>query len=269
MPSADTGSAIDSHEDAGPEVSNLLWTGGWDSTFRLLELLLVYRQPVQPYYLIDPYRASTLHEIRAMARIRQALRRYSPERAATLLPTRMHSTEDLGRDDATREHYESLKRRRNLGAQYEWLALFVARHDVPDLELSVHSDDKFAFIREVAEKRYTPRTGEYWKVRAQDVPPEVALFRPFAFPMLGCSKVRMREIAHAHGFDDLLDQTWFCHRPIRGRPCGLCAPCGFALDEGMAHRIPASGRLRSRVSPLYAAARRLRRRVAERVPGAR
>ena len=32
----------------------LLWTGGWDSTYRLLDLLLVQKQHVQPYYVEMP-----------------------------------------------------------------------------------------------------------------------------------------------------------------------------------------------------------------------
>src|SRR5688572_33020809 len=34
----------------------LLWTGGWDSTFRLLMLLLVERRAVQSYYIVDRLR---------------------------------------------------------------------------------------------------------------------------------------------------------------------------------------------------------------------
>ena len=58
---------------AGPCV-NLLWTGGWDSTFRLLQLLLLHRVAVAPHYLEDPTRASTQIELETMARIADQLR---------------------------------------------------------------------------------------------------------------------------------------------------------------------------------------------------
>src|SRR5690606_13578695 len=32
---------------------NLLWTGGWDSTFRLLSLVVQQHRCVQPYYVLD------------------------------------------------------------------------------------------------------------------------------------------------------------------------------------------------------------------------
>ena len=50
----------------------LFWTGGWDSTFQLLRLLLDQRAPVVPYYLLRDRRTSTTHELEAMERIRAA-----------------------------------------------------------------------------------------------------------------------------------------------------------------------------------------------------
>lgn len=38
------------------QTHHLLWTGGWDSTFRVLQLLLCSRDAVQPHYIIDPER---------------------------------------------------------------------------------------------------------------------------------------------------------------------------------------------------------------------
>ena len=45
---------------------NLLWTSGWDSTFRLLQLVVEQKVSVQPIYIIDTGRASTLTEIKSM-----------------------------------------------------------------------------------------------------------------------------------------------------------------------------------------------------------
>ena len=52
---------------------HLLWTGGWDSTFRLLQLLLQQRVPVVPHYLVDDTRPSAQTELRTMACIRDRL----------------------------------------------------------------------------------------------------------------------------------------------------------------------------------------------------
>ena len=42
-------------------IKKVLWTGGWDSTFRVLYLVLVEKCQVQTYYIIDPFRWSLVH----------------------------------------------------------------------------------------------------------------------------------------------------------------------------------------------------------------
>ena len=52
---------------------NLLWTGGWDSTFRLLDLVLIKKKTVQPHYILDPDRLSTGMELKTMKDIKWVL----------------------------------------------------------------------------------------------------------------------------------------------------------------------------------------------------
>lgn len=47
---------------------NILWTGGWDSSYRMVELSRRLVQ-VQPIYVYGEGRASEKYEIRAMNRI--------------------------------------------------------------------------------------------------------------------------------------------------------------------------------------------------------
>jgi hypothetical protein len=49
--------------------ANLLWTGGWDSTFQLLQLLFIHRRRVTPYYLVDEESPSLSIEIRTRKRV--------------------------------------------------------------------------------------------------------------------------------------------------------------------------------------------------------
>ena len=53
---------------------NLLFTGGWDSTFRLLQLS-EYPIIVQPIYIVEYFRASAKHEQRTMRKIIEAVRK--------------------------------------------------------------------------------------------------------------------------------------------------------------------------------------------------
>ncbi len=40
------------YDNAGQQEFNVLWTGGWDSTFRVLDLVLHQKATVQPHYLL-------------------------------------------------------------------------------------------------------------------------------------------------------------------------------------------------------------------------
>lgn len=44
----------------------LLWTSGWDSIFRLLEIILIEKELVQPIYIIDEDRKSLKNELNAI-----------------------------------------------------------------------------------------------------------------------------------------------------------------------------------------------------------
>ena len=89
----------------------LLWTGGWDSTFRLIQLA-VKGAKVQPYYIILEDRRSTLKEIGQMSRIKKDL--------------------------------ELKYKDRFLGGQYPVLSALSDR--VSGLELSIHRDDKAEYF---------------------------------------------------------------------------------------------------------------------------
>jgi len=74
--------------------------------------------------------------------------------------------------------------------------------------------------------------------------------------------VEMKERFIANGFQALMDLTWFCCNPVSGKyPCGVCNPCVYAIEEGMAGRITIRGRLRYHLSVsrrIWSAARKYR-----------
>jgi hypothetical protein len=228
-------------------VVRTLWTGGWDSTFRVCQLVLQHRVPVQPYYVIEPERRSAANEIRAMSEIRKALIALDPAVDGLLRDTIFVVKHDLAEDPDLKVRYERLRARANLGPQYEWLARLAKQRDLDGLELSVHVDDRaHTFITECAEQVETPAGPTYRLPRSRSAE-DIYLFGHFTFPLLEWSKAEMQSYAREHGFLHILNQTWFCFIPIRGRPCGLCDPCHFAMTEGMQHRLTAGGKVRYRL----------------------
>lgn len=232
--------------DAKAEGVKLLWTSGWDSTFQLLRLLLKHRLPVTPYYLEDPTRASTATELRTLQRIRDALCDDFPETRGLLKPLRTFSVAALERDPAISDALRAIRSRLYIGDQYEWLPMFCKQHGLENVELSVHVDDKVqallaSFVCEIGQTQTYP-------YRSYRVDPrhagtaEHTLFRYFRFPLFRMDKRAMAREAGHEGWRRIMDMTWFCHRPVNGKPCGACAPCVYTIEEGLAWRVPRARR---------------------------
>lgn len=248
---------------------NLLWTGGWDSTFQLLRLLIDHSRHVVPHYLVDATRPSTAVELATMQRIREHVSREFPGAAARLLPTQSFEVSQLRRDDAVADAYRILRRQSAIGQQYEWLARFCVQNGIRDMELCIHRDDK---AHRVIEPFVTARTaaGGYSTYRLDtrfEACREYTLFGHFSFPLLDFTKLHMAADAEQRGWTQVMGMTWFCHRPRRDlQPCGHCNPCRYTIEEGLGWRIPVASRIRSGVyarliRPLGSSVKSLLRRL--------
>lgn len=224
---------------------DLLWTGGWDSTFRLLQATLIDERTVQPHYVIDHKRRSVQCEVAAMAAIKDAVTSSFPAARARILPTAFYERCEIPPSPELTAAHRALARSRFLGWQYDWLARLAAWRDIPRLELAIHRDDRaHGFIATLV----TREAGASFSVRDAQAGPAAQLFAAFVFPILDMTKLRMGEIACAHGFDRILELTWFCDSPdARLRPCGACNPCRYTISEGYGRRVPAANRVRGTV----------------------
>jgi len=229
----------DTRDDVAQSVK-LLWTGGWDSTFRLLQLLLRDHVRVIPYYLEDRTRPSTDIEIDTMARIAACLNDEFPHTRELLQPIRRAAVADIEVDDDIARALREIRRRSFIGSQYAWLPAFCREHALDGMELGVHVDDKVqALLRGYVLEVEHPagfRTVRVDSARAGS--PEHTLFGAFGFPLFRVDKRGIERESRAAGWDDIMEMTWFCHRPANGKPCGLCAPCVYTIEEGLARRVP-------------------------------
>lgn len=225
----------------------LLWTGGWDSTYRLLDLVLRQGREVCPHYIVDPDRPGTLHELQAMRAIRHRVAKAQAGRERLIRPTRTTLLDSIGEDPLLTAKFEGLKRRAYLGTQYDWLARYIKERGIRELELCIHADDRAeGFVREHVEQVPEDGTDGYWRVRAAAMQDDIGLFSGFRFPILHLTKCEMRRRAEAAGFKGIMALTWFCHKPIAGQPCGICNPCRYTIAEGLADRLPGRALLRNR-----------------------
>jgi hypothetical protein len=238
--------AEEGHADSLPPV-DLLWTGGWDSSFRLLQLLLQHRREVVPHYLLDPTRASTNAELEAMQRIRSALFEKHPHTRALLKPLSKFDIAGLAADAAITDAFRQLVAERFIGNQYDWLARFRKQLGIAELELAAgHRGGRIQGIigALVMQTRDNGHVSYRIDPRYSDTK-EFSVFGGFSFPLFELDKQETGDIAVEQGWLDILRMTWFCHKPGNGNePCGYCNPCLYAVDEGFGWRIPRRNRIK-------------------------
>lgn len=226
------------------EVKKVLWTGGWDSTFRVLYLVLVDKCPVQTYYIIDPFRWSLVHEFKAMSNIKRALKQKYPELCALLLPTLYFDKTEVGENLHLSASYDGLKER--LGGQYEWLSIWADQFGLSEIELVIERSDSVVGCRSVISNYLSEDENGYRVIDAKfKGTPVYDLFHNFSFAITDIYKVDMRRIAEEYDFLDILDLSWFCHRPTYfSKPCGTCNPCKNTYEKGLGDRLGLYGKFK-------------------------
>ena len=233
---------------------NLLWTGGWDSTFQLLQLLLIYKCNVSPFYLIHEERPSTSIEIKTMKDIKNSIIEKYPYTKYLLFPTQYHAVGDILPDSEITTAYRSILKECHIGSQYEWLARFCKEKKIKDMQLSVEKPFKSKENNLMVEFENMLIKGEINSQTVYRFDPKnknsdiFKVFKYFVFPIRMFTKIQMNEISIEKGWKKIMDLTWFCHNPTRNKkPCGICSPCQQKINSGLGRKIP----LIQRVKFLY------------------
>ena len=215
---------------------NILWTGGWDSTFRITQLAQ-RNVDIQPYYLLCG-RNSEAYELNAISTITKLIRD-KRSTTCTLHDIITVAIDQSDSDAEISESYNAMRRIKPFGIQYDWLARLAK--DVKGLELAIHLDDKaVAVIKEFGNvaKRYHEDIGSYFVLDSERSTPDAQrVFGNFHFPLLEYTKIGMKKEAEEGGYIDLMNRTWFCYFPVDGEPCGICNPCVYSIEEGMGYRF--------------------------------
>jgi hypothetical protein len=219
------------------KINKLLWTGGWDSTFRLLDLILIKNQIVQPYYTIDEDRPSTGNELKAMKSIKINLCEKFSYAKKLLLPTIFISVQDIPMNEDITDSFNKLLLKYPIGSQYEWLSRYA-------YSLRMKLENGAQYIHWVPEllgpslKKVCEANDIFYILDKEKASPEEYLvFGNFLFPCF-ISKKDSMEIAVKNNLFEIMQYTWFCKSPIKNqKPCGKCNPCQQTISEGMLWRF--------------------------------
>lgn len=220
---------------------HLFWTGGWDSTFRLLQILLEEKKPVQTHYIIDQRRASRTKEMETQQEIRRWLAEHYPYTAELFPGTNFFTLEDIKPDLEISDAYQKIIKRRHIGDQYEWLARYCKQNGIHEMEIGKEKFATFEYIRDYEHFLYPEfeeafiSEPDYESMKKN----ALVLFRDISMPLRHISKVDMLEISKQKKWLPVMEITWFCFNPVRDRiPCGLCNPCTYVIQNNFAWRIP-------------------------------
>ncbi|NLI54044.1 MAG: hypothetical protein GX417_06915 [Clostridiales bacterium] len=221
-------------------MKNVLWTGGWDSTFRVLELAIIKKEVVQPHYILDNERASTPQELQAMEQIKELMIRKFPYTKDLILDHRFMNKNDIPPNETISQDFDKLLSMSHLGAQYEWLGRYADSNGLNDLELCIENGGGLASIIHSSVKKIDDNNDSYYVLALENLPyPEMKIFQYYHFPVFELSKLQMGELAAEYDFRDIMEHTWFCHNPRKnGSPCGMCTPCKLTRKEGLGRRVP-------------------------------
>lgn len=233
------------------QLIHLFWTGGFDSTYRLLEIVLEKKLPVQPHYLIDSARLSTRIEINTIRKIKQILFEKYPFTQQLILPTIFMETADLQPNEEIKIAFQEINKHSHLGTQYDWLARYCHEKEINEMGITAvfrydsHIESVLKNHVEMVERYNFP----LYRIREDAYKlPEGIIFKYFLFPSYEKSKLELFQFAQEKGWGEMINLTWFCHKPRAGdKPCGACEPCRQTINYGLGFRIPYQNRIMGKI----------------------
>lgn len=218
---------------------DLLWTGGWDSTFRLCQLSRIPGIEVQPFYVQHPQRTSIAFEFKAMEKIYNILSKRK-ETVADLLPVKIIKFEDIVISDEISSAFKRLRQRfPNLGGQYEFLAAFAQLH--PGIELGEeHYYEKPGTLSQILiAGGLSVDTDGIGNLLQDCKDSDIKLiFGNYTYPIVSLKEIEMRDWVQKWRYKDVMRHIWFCQHPVDGKPCGVCTPCCIKMHSGMEFLLP-------------------------------
>lgn len=211
---------------------NILWTGGWDSTYRIIELSM-RDVIIQPIYVEDPNRVSRIYELESMKKIVSALQGKEKTKA-DFLPIKKILLSDIPKNQEITDAYLLFKREADMGSQHDWLARLALQFPMMELCIEKALGDHAPIRQSINRHGVLVDTGDGYIVDKANSSKELNLvLGNLKLPIFEKTELDMLNNIKEWGYEDVMSDIWFCHSPINGKPCGLCNPCTTKMTSKM------------------------------------
>ncbi len=225
----------------------ILWTGGWDSTFRLIQIQKEYTDEpivVQPVYISGAGRKSEAIEIDAMNEMLPMLRNLGKNK---IMDIQIVDLDSIPKNENITEAYNKTVKKLWLGVQYDWIARLAIVY--PGIEIGIEKPNgEYGGCSEAiaTQGALIYRDRKYFLDKDKSTEDCRLLFGNLSFPIFEITETEMIEKVHEWKCEEIMRHIWFCHAPIDGKPCGYCRPCQQKMECHMEWLIPESGQKRYR-----------------------
>jgi len=210
---------------------NIFWTGGQDSTFRLMQLLTTTSEIVQPHYVIR-HEDSTGFEIETMIRVRRAIVRKFPDVRSRFLPTIYTNEDYLPTYKEIDEEINELRKIKKVNDQYQIMSRYCKKFNIKEIDVCYERDID-TLPGDIRLCNYFGKTN---------------VFKSFVNPLNEITKRECYQFARVNGWHDILKMTSFCRRPkIKIDACGVCGPCYDAMRNGLGFRLSLKSRIKGKI----------------------
>ena len=198
-------------------VKDLLWSGGHNSTFRLLELLQLGFTVRPIYLLLQETQKSTLLEMETLDKILKYIKIYHSDLAGKILPVKYINYKDI---NLNKEVEVYCKKHPTLPLKYQSLLNYTYQHG-KEIELSVDEKSPLSSIIEKDTIFYSRDC----KINTNKK--ELSFLFNIRFPVIHTHKSNLWYFSYNYGFQDVLSLITYCLSPLlpTNLPCGKCDGC--------------------------------------------
>ncbi len=216
---------------------HICWTGGWDSTYRMVELSQK-EVVIQPVYIMDRTRPSLDIEIDTITRIREALINRSTT-TARICPIKYIEMDEIPESAEITAAYTRLKSTVRLGSQYDYLARLATVYPGVEIGIEKPNGEFSGCASAIYKYGKLMQSDDTYIVDKDNSSKEcILLFGNLSFPIIEITETEMVENIKKSEMQDIMQMIHFCYTPRRKKPCGCCRPCEQKIECGMGFLLP-------------------------------